>query len=649
MMRFIFALLLSSPALAAQYVVNQQTGSDSNPTGPFATIQKCADLAAPGDSCLVSAGVYREEVTPKSGTVGNPITFSAATGESVRVTGLDVSALSWTDLGGGVYSATATEVLDIFRGTQYESISQQPNYTDYMSPAFDVIGTAECQKADLSWSTNTADCENTAEAGGGTSQIWRVTSTTLDETLNWTGGIIGILHAAEYSVQRATIISSDSSGVVFSWIMGRTPEPGWKMVITNSIAGVDADGEWAFLGGTVYYKPAGGTIPTGLEIKTRELAFNLKARASVTVDGFDVWAASIETDSYSIGNTINDITASYIRSFEWFAGSTFPGQGANRHNIGDDLGGKGITLAGKYNVLSNSTVENSWCDGVTIYGGNHSVINTSVSQTNWGFTNCGFSVTGQYQQIWQNSIFDCARTCTHQQYLQDSVIAYNDIYNACLMGLDCGVLYSYNYPNTVPPYSSDDDQDGIGNQVHHNWIHDTADPNGICLYLDNNERDYLIHHNVIWGCKYGITLNDGLVSQGDARHKIYNNTIYSISIRSSHFGGDTSWALNGIEWRNNLSVSSIDHNFSASSSSATMSSNVGPDDPDLWGQTADANWTDGQLVLEDMASGDYRPATGSPAIDVGEVIRGITDNAVGTPDAGAYESGTGAGWRPGAQ
>ena len=68
------------------------SGSDRNPgskTKPFKTIQRAADLAMPGDTVVVHAGVYREWVDPKTGGTGNGkrITYLAAKNEHVVIKG----------------------------------------------------------------------------------------------------------------------------------------------------------------------------------------------------------------------------------------------------------------------------------------------------------------------------------------------------------------------------------------------------------------------------------------------------------------------------------------------------------------------------------------------------------------------------------
>ena len=63
---------------------------------PFRTVSKAADLAVPGDTVVVHAGTYREWVQPRnSGTKDAPITYQAAPGEKVVITGADLMT-GWT-------------------------------------------------------------------------------------------------------------------------------------------------------------------------------------------------------------------------------------------------------------------------------------------------------------------------------------------------------------------------------------------------------------------------------------------------------------------------------------------------------------------------------------------------------------------------
>ena len=71
----------------------KKSGSDLNPgtkDKPFLTISRAAYLAMPGDLITVHEGVYREWASPKSGgTKAQPITYQAAEGEEVVITGAE--------------------------------------------------------------------------------------------------------------------------------------------------------------------------------------------------------------------------------------------------------------------------------------------------------------------------------------------------------------------------------------------------------------------------------------------------------------------------------------------------------------------------------------------------------------------------------
>lgn len=68
-------------------------GTDAS---PLKTINAAAQLAQPGDTVRVHAGVYRERVSPAhSGEEGKPIVYQAAAGEKVFLRGSDVLNTDW--------------------------------------------------------------------------------------------------------------------------------------------------------------------------------------------------------------------------------------------------------------------------------------------------------------------------------------------------------------------------------------------------------------------------------------------------------------------------------------------------------------------------------------------------------------------------
>ena len=112
--KIVFSLFLLAifSALSAKTIVvnNRMAGSkDTNPgtfSQPLKTIQAGANLAQAGDTILVKAGIYREEVKPpRGGTKEKPITYLAAPGEDVSIRGSE-RITNWIRDGNGLWLST---------------------------------------------------------------------------------------------------------------------------------------------------------------------------------------------------------------------------------------------------------------------------------------------------------------------------------------------------------------------------------------------------------------------------------------------------------------------------------------------------------------------------------------------------------------
>jgi hypothetical protein len=109
---FLAAACIATAATDAQgrriLHVSAARGEDTN-TGavskPFKTITGAAQVAMPGDTILVHAGMYRERVTPPRGGTSDAlrITYAAAPGEKVTITGSD--PVKWTREQGETWKA----------------------------------------------------------------------------------------------------------------------------------------------------------------------------------------------------------------------------------------------------------------------------------------------------------------------------------------------------------------------------------------------------------------------------------------------------------------------------------------------------------------------------------------------------------------
>ena len=94
-------LLAARPLVAATYHV-APGGNDANPgtlAAPWRTVRKAADTLQAGDTVLIRAGTYHEQVAPaRSGAAGAEIVYAAYPGETAVIDGTGVEIPEWAGL-----------------------------------------------------------------------------------------------------------------------------------------------------------------------------------------------------------------------------------------------------------------------------------------------------------------------------------------------------------------------------------------------------------------------------------------------------------------------------------------------------------------------------------------------------------------------
>jgi alpha-N-arabinofuranosidase len=127
------AMIAKLPAAARAVELHVAvTGRDTNPgtaQAPLRTIQRAADLAQPGDTVTVHAGLYRERVNPPRGGTSETrrIVYRAAPGEKAEIRGSE-PVRGWRRVRGDVWSATVPNSLfgafnpytDLIRGDWFD-------------------------------------------------------------------------------------------------------------------------------------------------------------------------------------------------------------------------------------------------------------------------------------------------------------------------------------------------------------------------------------------------------------------------------------------------------------------------------------------------------------------------------------------------
>lgn len=126
------AVCLSSPHVFAAEFHVAPTGDDAqrgSRSKPFRTIQHAADLAQPGDTVTVHAGIYRERVNPPRGGTSDRqrIVYRVARGEHAEIRGSEI-VTHWVRVQDGVWKATLPNTFfgsfnpysDLIRGDWFE-------------------------------------------------------------------------------------------------------------------------------------------------------------------------------------------------------------------------------------------------------------------------------------------------------------------------------------------------------------------------------------------------------------------------------------------------------------------------------------------------------------------------------------------------
>jgi alpha-N-arabinofuranosidase len=103
----ISAFAVSLPAAEFHVSVHGNDGNRGTKSAPLRTIQRAADLAQPGDTITVHAGVYRERINPPRGGASNGkrITYQAARGEQVEIKGSEI-VTGWVKIQDDLWQTT---------------------------------------------------------------------------------------------------------------------------------------------------------------------------------------------------------------------------------------------------------------------------------------------------------------------------------------------------------------------------------------------------------------------------------------------------------------------------------------------------------------------------------------------------------------
>lgn len=625
-------------AAGASYYVST-TGNDTTGAGtlasPWRTIQKASTVATAGDTVYIRSGTYRETVTPtNSGTVGNPITYTAYNNESVTVSGADVVSGTWTVHSGNVYKTTAMNwtlgrgMDQIFVSGNMMTEARWPNSTDINKPVFKTVATTTTRNTTAK-TVSFTDTANLTQASG----YWNGASLFMHIYNGFPQ--TGIINTYTTGTIQATMDTSpdyESAGGTKSYY------------IFGHLNALDTAKEFfRDSAGTLYLWTADGTSPAGytIEAKKREYAFNLTGRSYVTIKGISLKAATITTNSsfdYATPSThaatahhivIDDIDAQYVSHFNTLVGGGMWVGRPYKH---------GLFLAGSDHTVKNSTI--NWSAGNGVYigdGANNKVLNNTIS--NVGYTMAGAAVdsgssdeddgtvdhANEFGEVAYNTIHTFGKIGISMSGIKGGSIHHNELYNGLLQVADAGAIYGWN-------------RDTNRLEIAYNRVRDmnagVISGNKTGIYLDNRMRNAIVHHNLTYNVQRALILNmpgASFPKDGQFRY-VYNNTFDATSLGMTYSPtGTTEQDWGQTYLKNNIFTRGF---FPADGNTKGMQQN------NLYSGTSP--------LFVNAAAGNYTLQSTSPAINAGQVIGGITDGyASSAPDVGAFESGAAA-WTAGA-
>ncbi|MGW1541678.1 NPCBM/NEW2 domain-containing protein [Streptomyces sp. NPDC002309] len=513
------------------------TGSDANrgtAKSPFRTVQKCATVAVPGDTCVIASGTYRETVTPaRSGTASARITYRAAPGADVVIDGSDPvtgwSAVTPSDLSKLEAADPTLAGSDFSEAVSDGKIYQTSVVLDPDLPGNQLFVDGR-MLGEAQWpypgTEPTRPHYNSADSG--------TTDTLYDSALTQPAGYWEGARLTSHNwfvSETGTVTSSSVGSVTASGLpacVGLSPNQQNLYSLTGKLQAFSHSGQWFYDDAThkLYLWMADSGSPAGhvVEAKQRNVAIDLSGRSYISVVGFGIRSATAQTSASSTHNVLDDIDARYVSHYmdlKIDPGKVTPTDPCDVLTAGETT--SGILLRGTANTLRDSRIDYSAGNGVLAAGSGNVVTNNLITRVDYrGSYAAGVNVLGSDHTITHNTVTNSGRSSIN---IDNKVagttssghdIAYNDLSDYGNLVVDVGAIYICCRVDLA------------GTEIHHNLLHDAAPFAASApapgVYLDLSTYNGTVHNNVAWNrTTYGAVLinpNGGTTSG----NRIYNNT-----------------------------------------------------------------------------------------------------------------------------
>jgi hypothetical protein len=474
----------------ATYYVSP-TGSDSAPgteSQPFATVQHGVNQLLAGDTLVLRAGNYHENVTvANSGTANAPITLAAYPGEIPTLIGAQPVNGPWTVSSGSIYAASwPTQPMQVFSDGHLLNEARWPN-----SPIEDLAGMTY-EKAD---------------AGNATS----LTKANLPP-VDLTGAWIRIMAGQAWVGYDRQIATDNQATGELSWVSPidamsmLVPRRGNKFFVYGKLNLLDSPGEWYWDPNAqmLYVWTQDGASPAGrIEAGTASAVLNLSGQSYITVNGVQARGGWFN---------LQNSTSSTIKNFQLYAPNWI--RGYDGYNVSPEYYG-GIEVSGSGNQINGGLIEFAGRASVHLAGSGNTVEQVTIQDSGMTWSNDAgiVSMDGTQELIQNNTIQRTALagvTMGSQSKVLNNLVTSN-----CLVMEDCGNLNSWSL-------------DGQGTEIAYNILKGNQARWGAAIYLDAGCHNFNLHDNLAQQILWSGTNITGI-------NTIENNTFLDVQHQGINF------------------------------------------------------------------------------------------------------------------